>query len=176
MTYGEPIDPFNFRLALRHIKIALYTNSIQTQEYFMTFNNSNQMIWYSDSMKMQVIKFDGNQMMVTFCVMNRGEIYSILLKRYDDSGKSFLSDSIHSNRLILDARNLKTRSKYNLQSNCKNDAVNMTEIANVTNIAKINVKTENVEDIADNGCIQSGVNSVKILIGLVELLIGFTWY
>lgn len=85
----------------------------------MTFNNTNQMLWYGNQMRMQIIKFDGKQMMLTVCAMDRGEIYTILSNRHVGNGNEFMVDGTNLNRLILQGRNLKIRSKTDLHTNCK---------------------------------------------------------
>jgi hypothetical protein len=100
------VDPFNSRLALRHLKVELIRGS-KMIEYFLTFNNTNPMHWKSEAgISMQVIKFDRTRMMLTVC--NEGEelLYSTLFDRNvieNTESKNFV-------HLLLQGRNLKIHS------------------------------------------------------------------
>lgn len=120
MTYGKSIDPFNFRLALRHLKVTITKSNANTAEFFVTFNNTNQMLWHgSDDVVMQIIKFDGIQMMMSICGRAGEPFYTILAMRdYSDDDDKRQVDTTRLHRLILQGRNLKVHSKFNLEFNC----------------------------------------------------------
>lgn len=108
MTYGQPADPFNFQYALRHLRLK-FTNNMA--EHFVTFNNSNQMLWKSMNFIVQVIKYDRNQVLLTVCEPNDGLVYSLLLDRRNHD--EIASDtSTKLNHLVLRGRNLNIHSRF----------------------------------------------------------------
>lgn len=183
MTYGKPIDYFNFRLALRHLKVSIYTNNIKSVEYILTFNNTKQMLWYGDNIRMQIIKFDRKQMMLTVCAMDKGEMYTILSNRYDENRTEYQTDSTHLNRLILQGRNLKIHSKFDLQTNCSSstaendlDEYEPTEIELFENVTVRNVFLEDVLQNMmplENGCVHIQFETAILLSSLLTYSFGY---
>ena len=184
MTYGKPIDYFNFRLALRHLKVNFCTNNKKSLECILTFNNTNQMLWYGNNVRMQIIKFDRKQMMLTVCAMDKGEIYTILSNRYDENRTEFQADSTHLNRLILQGRNLKIHSKFDLQTNCssgfendlpENDLVE-NESTEIELFENVTVKNMFLEDVLqnnmtlENGCVHVQFDSAILLVSLLTFV------
>lgn len=111
MTYGQPTDPFNFQYASRHLRLKFTNNSRVTVEHFVTFNNSNQMLWKSADFIVQVIKFDRNQLLLTVCEPRDGLFYSLLLDRRNHD--EIASDtSTKLNHLVLRGRNLNIHSRF----------------------------------------------------------------
>ncbi|KAG5680024.1 hypothetical protein PVAND_009557 [Polypedilum vanderplanki] len=129
MTYGKTFDPFNFRLALRHLKIEFIKNNNVTK-YFATFNNTNQMLWRGNNIVIQIIKFDefrdkidnkdDDFMLMTVCEKDKGELYTISANRTYDSKKADFSSK---NDIYFRARNLKIFSQHNLQFDCTEEPV-----------------------------------------------------
>ncbi|XP_070504515.1 uncharacterized protein [Chironomus tepperi] len=180
MTYGKPIDYFNFRLALRHLKVSIYTNNIESVQYILTFNNTKQMLWYGDNISMQIIKFDRKQMMLTVCAIDKGEMYTILSNRYDENRTEYQTDSTHLNRLILKGRNLKIHSQFDLQTNCSSGVETFLDKNESTEIELFeNVTVENVylEDVFQNtfshnmslesGCMHIQFNTAILLLSVL---------
>lgn len=105
------MDLYNFQYALRYLQIKLTCNSKTNFEFFVTFNNSNQMLWKDENVVMQVIKFDGSQMLLTICNPNQELFYSMLFDRrnYDE----IVNDkSKNLNHLILKGRGLKSHARF----------------------------------------------------------------
>jgi hypothetical protein len=176
MTYGKPIDYFNFRLALRHLKVNFYTNNKKPVQYILTFNNTNQMLWYGNNVRMQIIKFDRRQMMLTVCAMDKGEIYTILSNRYEENRNEFQADSTHLNRLILQGRNLKIHSKFDLQTNCSSGFENDLPKIESTDIELFENVTVFLEDVLqnnmtlENGCVQIQFDIAMLLVSLLTFV------
>jgi hypothetical protein len=163
MKYGKPIDPFNFRLALRHLKVKFTKNGNKVTEFVMTFNNSNQMLWRgSDNTVMQVIKFDGKQMMVTICDRKRGEIYTILASRGSNDDKK---QTDTNSRLILQGRNLKVHSKYSLRADC--DAI---VHEHTTKAQEHALTTEAQENVITTDAYSSGQFHFRAVLPLLVML------
>ena len=182
MTYGKPIDYFNFRLALRHLKVNFYTNKMKSVEYILSFNNTKQMLWYGNNIRMQIIKFDRKQMMLTVCAMDKGEMYTILSNRYDENRTEYQTDSTHLNRLILQGRNLKIQSKFDLQTNCSSVAQNVFDENESTEIElfeNVTVKNVFLEDVLQNnmtlesGCMQIQFDTSFLLLSLLTFAFGW---
>lgn len=105
------VDPYNFRYAMRHLQIKFIRNLKTFEEHFVTFNNSNQMLWKGNDIVVQAIKFDGNQLMLSVCETHTESLYSILLDRrnYDEIANDRSTKFSH---LILRGRNLKIHSSF----------------------------------------------------------------
>jgi hypothetical protein len=95
---------------------------MSNEEFVTTFNNSNQMMWYGNGVVMQIIKFDGTQMMMTVCVKDTRELYTISANRIYESDEK-KADMTNKNRLILHGRNLTVFSEFNLGFSCIRDGV-----------------------------------------------------
>ncbi|KAL7033771.1 hypothetical protein ACKWTF_007716 [Chironomus riparius] len=182
MTYGKPIDYFNFRLALRYLKVNFYSNNMKSGEYILSFNNTKQMLWYGNDIRMQIIKFDRKQMMLTVCAMDKGEMYTILSNRYDENRNEYQTDSTNLNRLILQGRNLKIHSKFDLQTNCSSDSNNdldeneYTEIDLFENVTVTNTFLEDVLQknlTLESGCMHLQFDTAILLLSLLTFV--FVW-
>jgi hypothetical protein len=110
MSYDVVADPFNFRFAHRYLEINFF-NGTSTFSNYLSFNNSKQMLWKGNDIVMQIIKFDGIQMMTTICLPKEEFLFTLLLDRrnYDE----IASDTATKfNHLILKGRNLKVHSNF----------------------------------------------------------------
>lgn len=110
MTYGQSFDPYNFQFAIRYLQVKFIRNHQEViEEHFLSFNNSNQMVWKSSGLIAQVIKFDPllNQMILSICEPHNERLYSLSLNRGNISNIG----SIQHN-LLFTGRKLKIHSKF----------------------------------------------------------------
>jgi hypothetical protein len=121
------------------------------------------MLWRDDNATMQVIKFDGNQMMLTICKSARTEFYTILANRVledEITSDAKQNDYTSFNRLILQGRRLKVFSKHNLNYECDR-------------------KFQPNDELSISGDLSSGIsiklNLCKLLVPLILILNNQIW-
>lgn len=113
VNFSKPVDPYNFRLAIRHLRLDFFYHSQFAYSQTVTLNMTKIGIWQGDDITVQVLKSNEIQMMLTICEPKSSKLSTVLLSKSPST-----VEPTAINKLIMQIRNLTIYSTQDLGSDC----------------------------------------------------------